>query len=599
MSGCPSADQLRQLLGEGLPESDRAVIAEHARTCAACCRTLAGLQDDTEAIRWPRLVPPTEADHDREAQQHPPPPSAVPGRPHIPGYEILNELGHGGMGVVYRARQLALKRIVALKVLRAGPHASAAERARFRLEAEAVARLRHPQIVEIHELGEHDGQPFFALEYVEGGTLAQQLAGQPQPPHQVAELVESLARAVACAHQVGIVHRDLKPGNVLMAHSPCSRDAQRSASDPLRSASRLPDALVPKVADFGLAKHVEGPDKLTSSGAVLGTPAYMAPEQASGVTRNLTPAADVWSLGAILYECLTGRPPFLDASPAQTVVCVLSDDPLPPRRLVPQVPRDLEAICLKCLEKDPKRRYPTALELAEDLQRFRAGRPTRARPLPAWRRAWKWARRRPAWAWTAAGAVLLVAALAGAWWGQRPAGSPGPAQPRLQVYVWRGQRSLRLLDAVPLHTGDKVDVVVRVAPGRQPALFWFDTEARLHALPLERRPSDEGAFRYPGQKEVVPLTGPPGTELLLLCARHAPPVALEEVQGLFGARPWPELPGAALLRLDAGEVRLLGARGPGRITARAENGVLARAEALREELARRFDFVGVAFSHRD
>jgi WD40 repeat protein len=319
-------------------------------------------------------------------------PGAGEGRPDVPGYEVLGELGRGGMGVVYRARQAGLNRVVALKMILAGVHAGAEEVMRFRAEAEAVARLQHPNVVQVYEVGEHAGLPYFSLEYCPGGSLDRKLAGTPLPPAEAAALVETLARAVQAAHDKGVVHRDLKPANVLLA-----------ADGSL------------KVTDFGLAKRL-GEAGRTATGAVLGTPSYLAPEQAAGARAEIGPACDVWALGAILYECLTGRPPFRGATAVDTLQQVVADDPVPPRALQPKVPRDLETVCLKCLEKQPGRRYATALELADDLRRFRANEPVRARPTPAWERAAKWARRRPARAALlgVSGAALLAIAALGA-----------------------------------------------------------------------------------------------------------------------------------------------------------------------------------------
>jgi serine/threonine-protein kinase len=298
------------------------------------------------------------------------------GRLALPDYEVLEVLGRGGMAVVYKARQKSLRRVVALKVVLAGAHASAEEVARFRIEAEAVAELRHPHVVQIHEVGRHDGCPYCVLEYVEGGTLAEKLGGRALPTEQAAALVEKLARAVHAAHERGIVHRDLKPGNVLLTASG-----------------------EPKVTDFGLAKRMDGEPGRTRTGAVLGTPAYMAPEQAGG-DRRVGPAADVYGLGAILYECLTGRPPFLAPTPLDTVLRVLAEEPVPPTHFNRGVPRDLETICLKCLEKDPARRYPSAAALADDLRSHQADEPITARPPGLAGRLDRWARRRPALAAT-------------------------------------------------------------------------------------------------------------------------------------------------------------------------------------------------------
>lgn len=346
------------------------------------------------------------------------PPVAVPQRAHplaaradlpsIRHYEMLDELGRGGMGVVFRARDLRFNRLVAIKMIRAGAYAGSDELARFRLEAEAVARLQHANIVQIHEIGEHAGLPYFSLEYCAGGSLATKLAGTPLPSQDAAELVETLTWAVAAAHQKNVIHRDLKPHNVLLA-----------------------DNGTPKITDFGLAKKLEasqdvanrihlakhrkvGEDEavgLTRSGVIMGTPSYMAPEQASGKTKEIGPATDVYALGAILYECLTGRPPFKAATATDTILQVLRDEPALPTRLNPKVARDLETICLKCLHKESGRRYLSAGELAGDLSRFRAGEPIHARPVSKLERLWRWSRRKPALAATGfvATTALLIA----------------------------------------------------------------------------------------------------------------------------------------------------------------------------------------------
>lgn len=341
--------------------------------------------------------------------------------PQVPGYELLGELGRGGMGVVYKARQLSLNRIVALKMILAGVHADAEARARFRREAEAVAALQHPNIVQIYEIGEAGGHLYLALEYVEGGNLATHLQRGPWPAHLAAELVLLLAQATQYAHSRGVIHRDLKPANVLLRRVNLTApypSTEAFSPDGITSDSPpwpLPRDLEPKITDFGLAKRLEESGSAgTRSGAVMGTPSYIAPEQAAGRNRDIGPAVDIYSLGAILYELLTGRPPFLGESPLDIILQVLHDEPVPPRRLRPSIPLDLETICLKCLEKQPSRRYPSAAALAEDLRRFLEGEPILARPLSGPERLARWIRRHPVWsALAAVSATSLLILLVG------------------------------------------------------------------------------------------------------------------------------------------------------------------------------------------
>ncbi len=329
---------------EELRERGQAVSAEEL------CRDCPELADDVR-----RRIAALEAVYrvpNRPPADTPPDPAEAP---RLRGYEVLGLLGSGGMGVVYKARDVRLKRLVALKMILAGAHARPEERDRFRREAEAVARLQHPNVVHVYEVGEQDGRPFLALEYVGGGSLAERLGGKPQPADEAARLVRALALAVHAAHRQGIVHRDLKPANVLLAEDG-----------------------TPKVTDFGLAKRLDEAG-LTQTGAVLGTPSYMAPEQAVGDSRGVGPHTDVYALGAILYELLTGRPPFEGATLLETLEQVRAQEPLPLRRLRSDVPRDLETICRKCLEKEPARRYASAQSLADDLGRFLGGELIHAR----------------------------------------------------------------------------------------------------------------------------------------------------------------------------------------------------------------------------
>jgi tetratricopeptide (TPR) repeat protein len=311
--------------------------------------------------------------------------------PSVPGFEILEDLGRGGMGVVYKARQVNLGRMVALKMVLAGDHgdADSGALARFLNEARAIASLQHPDIVQIHDVGQAGGLPYFSFEFIDGGDLAQWIDGRPQDPAQAARTVRTLARAIHAAHLRGVIHRDLKPANILL-----SKDGR------------------PKITDFGLAKRLgDGPD-WTVHGNIVGTPAYMAPEQTLGEAYHAGPLADQHALGAILYELITGRPPFQGATTYDTIDQVRTQEPVPPTRLQPRAPRDLETICLKCLQKEPQRRYHDAAALGDDLDRFLDGRPILARPISAGERLGRWCRRNPRAAVLAAAVLVLLATVA-------------------------------------------------------------------------------------------------------------------------------------------------------------------------------------------
>ncbi|MBL8797069.1 MAG: protein kinase [Planctomycetia bacterium] len=316
----------------------------------------------------------------------------------LPGYRLFEPLGRGGMGVVYKARQASLHRLVAVKILRNGALAEPLSLSRFRGEADLLARLEHPNIIRVYDINEHEGTPYYSMELVDGPSLSAYLGGTPVAAAQAAGLVEVVARTMHLVHQRGIVHRDLKPANILLAPLAGMEAASPLARPPL-------DAFIPKVTDFGLAKDLSSSQTASLSGEIVGTPSYLAPEQAQAAA--VTPATDVYALGVILYELLTGRPPLRAETLMATLALVSSQEPVPPRQLNAHVPRDLETVCLKCLEKTPARRYASAALLADDLRRFRNGEPVQARPVGWCERAVKWARRRPTVA-----ALLLVSVLA-------------------------------------------------------------------------------------------------------------------------------------------------------------------------------------------
>jgi serine/threonine protein kinase len=332
----------------------------------------------------------------------------------IPGYELLGILGRGGMGIVFRARQLSLKRQVALKMILTGRHARPAERARFQREAEAVARLQHPNIVQIYEVGEQNGLPYCALEFVNAGSLAQFLDGNPQLPRISAQFVHDLAQAMQYAHKRGIVHRDLKPANILLHldESRILKDGQIADTAVFGDLT----CYVPKITDFGLAMHMGLEEGLFRHGAIVGTPSYMAPEQARGTSGEVGPAADVYALGAILYEMLTGQPPFNAATLEETAQRVLTQEPVGPTQLQPKVSRDLETICLVCLQKNPAHRYGSAEAMGEDLRRYLANEPILARRTHLPERVVKWAIRRPLLTACGIGGLALTSLLWWVWW---------------------------------------------------------------------------------------------------------------------------------------------------------------------------------------
>jgi serine/threonine protein kinase len=451
MTFCPSDEQYSDLLADALTVADRDILARHVEGCASCHDKLAHLARTPNAESWRRAAQPAPDCEAEEAvvrrlkqvlpslaatrleqavgpagdspQAAGATPAAIAAEPPaVPGFEILRELGRGGMGIVYQARQVALQRTVALKMVLNGAHAGPKELARFRAEAGVIARLQHPNIVQIYDVGEAAGRPYFALEFVAGGSLVQYLHGKPQPIRPAAQLVETLARAVHSAHASGVVHRDLKPANILLV--PTNQNLAIGPENRPNANALTTDRgalnAIPKITDFGLAKCVAGDGETpgagspTVTGELLGTPQYMAPEQAAIPRQPVGPAADVYALGAILYELLTGRPPFTGATTLDTVLQVLHAEPVSVTSLQPNVPRDLETICLKCLRKDPRKRYGSALELAEDLQSFLQGEPIQARPVGVAEKLWRWVRRHPVSAGLLAAGLLapLVALIA-------------------------------------------------------------------------------------------------------------------------------------------------------------------------------------------
>lgn len=346
----------------------QAGLSDSAADVAAVSADGATVLTDAASLERAAKLPPTERDGHSSSGF----PDIGTRIQYIGDYELLREIARGGMGVVYKARQVRLNRVVALKMILAGQFASPADVQRFQTEAEAAAQLDHAGIVPVFEVGQHDGHHYFSMGLVEGESLAKRITDGPLPPRAAAEIVLRVAEAIEYAHRKGVIHRDLKPANVL-----------------------LDKAGQPKVTDFGLAKRVQADSHLTASGQILGTPSYMPPEQAAGRVDQVTETADVYSLGAILYATLTGRPPFQADNPLDTVMQVIEQEPVSPRALNPVVPLDLETICLKCLEKDRRQRYGSAGELAQELQRYLDGKPILARPVGRAERAWRWCRRNP------------------------------------------------------------------------------------------------------------------------------------------------------------------------------------------------------------
>jgi eukaryotic-like serine/threonine-protein kinase len=386
---CPTGEELLAFHRGTLSEVEVDGVTDHLESCMSCEAAIRRLDEAADPL-LSALRKPVAADSSRtdSASTTRPDLTAPANWPQLPGYVIVGLLGCGGMGVVYKARHLKLNRLVALKRFRSGKELHVA---RSRIEAESLSRLQHANIVQIYEIVEHGGETYLVLELVGDGHLGALLRGKPQPPRETAAFVETIARAVHHAHTHGVIHRDLKPANILL----------RSKSE--KTKERIAD-FAPKIADFGVAKWLSGDSGETQEGDVIGTPTYMSPEQVTSKPDAIGPAADVYSLGVILFEMLTGRVPLLGATAFETLLMVRNEEPVSPRRLAPRLDRDLETICLKCLDKDPARRYAGAADLADDLQRYQVGEPIRARPLGRAERLLRWCRRNP----VAAGLLFAV-----------------------------------------------------------------------------------------------------------------------------------------------------------------------------------------------
>jgi serine/threonine-protein kinase len=512
----PSASLVTATAGACAPEATEAEGAP-SPTVSDPEATAGVASDDQTAIDSDALIFELHADIGRETELWNPGAGEVASQfdhINIPNYRILGELGRGGMGVVYKAEHNMLSRIVALKVILAGSHAGPEQVARFLTEARAVATLQHPDIIQIFDIGETNGLPYFSLEYVDGGSLDARLAGRPQDPAWAAGIAEALARAMHVAHARGIVHRDLKPANVLMT-----------------SAGR------PKITDFGLARRLETDSGQTRSGSILGTPSFMAPEQAHGLTHEAGPAADLYSLGAILYVMITGRPPHQGTTMLETLDFVRNREPLPPSQLQPKVPRDLETICLKCLQKEPSRRYADAGALADDLRRFQEGAPILARPVAAPERVLRWARRHPRDAALIAVVSLLIVTVIAtqAIWAR----ALGEKNARLNTSLANESEAKRVADERRT-AAERAERIARDAQGlaesrkeaaeaARKVAEQKTQEARANlAKALEQNMETINAWRSFGKTSYEDLPGIPGTEQVRLRLLEVVRLGLEE-----------------------------------------------------------------------
>jgi WD40 repeat protein/serine/threonine protein kinase len=592
--GCPPQEKLQQFLTAAERTAEDADLAAHVEKCPRCQLLLEQLttadlssgdkaslsvemhdpHNDTFLRRLMKAGPTFPGQSSGLSFLYSTPARDTDSRPLpvIPDYEILGELGSGGMGIVYQARQVGLNRFVALKMLRTD--ADPQSLARFRAEAAAVARLQHPHIVQIHEIGTVEGRPFLCLEYVRGGTLSQRLNGSPLLPRPAAELVATLARAVHYAHEQGIVHRDLKPSNILLALN--SAPLAQTEEGPARAIGTRLNEATPKITDFGLAKLLDVGDKLTASGEIMGTPDYMAPEQASGRHLRVGPAADIHALGVILYELLTTRLPYHGETPLETLLHVMHAEPVPPRRLQPDVPPDLETIILKCLEKEPTRRYATALELAHDLERYLGGEPIAARPPSAFYQWRKFARRNKALVGgvmatllTLLAGLIVTGIFAAAESQQRQQSDANfQAAEKARQAARREAYQARLMAALGLlqnHRGSEAALQLEAAPTDLRGWEWRYLHSRLDDS-LERIPLP------PGEGRIYLVRGADGWRAMSFAERSQPylwqlrggtPLATIPVQHALQCLLLPSRPGQLFLLEEPapGPLRLVDAQG--------------------------------------
>jgi serine/threonine protein kinase len=553
---CPSDEDLLPSASEQTTSGE---VRRHLSDCARCRERLEQLRkarsappangDDspnrlTPTLEWTPVPVPAAS----EREQPPAAPTATIGK-----YRVLSLLAQSGQADVFLAFHPTLHKEVVIKLSRFAVDAGREERTAMLREGRLMADLDLPGMARVYDLDFDGDRPFLVMEHIRGRNLKQYAEEERPSPRQSAVLLGSLARTLETVHARGITHRDIKPHNII-----------------------VDETGRPHWIDFGLAKM--RPAEESGFGVVTGTPAYMAPEQARGQNERLNSRSDIFSLGGVLFFLLTGKPPFTGNSLYEVLQraarCEWDHNAL----RAAGAPRPLERLCEWAMSANPEER-PTAGQVAARLEAF-ATRPRRFLALAA--------------------IVLLLMLGALVWWGSpwiSPTAASGEAA--LEVQVWRGQQSYHLLDALPLRSDDELQVLGRVPRGFESVLFWFDTEGRLQELPLETTTAGDGThFRYPTQKKAVGLIGPPGTEVLLVCARRSGRVDAEEIRTLFADRVWPQLPAHSLLVLDRRQVRMMGSRAPGQLTDRPNSGIVEQAEALRSQLAARLDLVAaVAFPH--